>query len=189
MKVLAALVLVLTMLGASCGGDDVGDLAAAIQASEASTASDTAQASDQDDNGAPAIGVAQEVIPEAPGSLEMNTIRVGSQVWRRTLPMTTGQCFLYEADGTLPTSGVVWGTLDGDDEIGFSAGMNQDGTFEARLDDQTTFFYTAGPRNGTIDDLIVELDFDTLTIKGQGVFTNAFNGQSVHGSFEFQCES
>jgi len=102
--------------------------------------------------------------------------------------MTTGQCFLFEDDGTLPTSATVWGTLDGDDGIRFSASYRQDGTFGAEVDDQTTNFWFAGPNGPGVDDLVIELDFETLTISGSGTFTNALDGESAPGAFEFQCE-
>jgi len=118
----------------------------------------------------------------------VNTIRIGSTVWARTLPMTTGQCFVFEDDGTLPDSGVAWGTLNGDDDIRFRAAYSQDGTFEAEVVDENAYFWMAGPRSPGPDDLVVELDFDTLTISGSGSFANALNTDVVQGTFEFQCE-
>ncbi|CAN5875258.1 hypothetical protein BH23ACT4_BH23ACT4_00070 [soil metagenome] len=55
------------------------------------------------DPGGSGDGVGDSVTPESSGPLAENSIRIGDQVWQRTLPMTTGQCFLYMDDGTLPT--------------------------------------------------------------------------------------
>jgi hypothetical protein len=106
-------------------------------------------------------------------------------VWHRTLPMITGQCFLYEDDGTLPDSGTAWGTLDGDDSLRFSANYNQDGTFEAEVQGDI-IFWVAGVRAGT--DLTVHLDFANQTITGEGVFNNLMRNEYAEGSFTFTCE-
>lgn len=177
---------VFAVVAVSCGGDDVGtlDLPGAVDttASDASGEVDAQVDADVDEDSEP--GAATATVAPA----DMNTIRIGSQVWERTLPMTTGQCFVQNVDG-LPPSGVAWGTLDDDDDISFSAGQNQDGTNEARVEDQEAYYWIAGPRvaDGP-EDLEVELDFDALIVRGRGTFTNLFTGETAPGSFAFQCE-
>lgn len=140
------------------------------------------------DGGAPAGGDASEPEPEPAGPVEANTIRIGSQVWSRTLPMTSGQCFLYEDDGTLPTSAVVWGTLDGNDELYFTATQNQDGTFDSEVNNGLDIYWYAGKRSPGVKDLTIELDFDTLTITGHGTYTALATNKTASGSFKFVCE-
>ena len=184
MKSIAVLAAVVAVVAVGCGSDD--SLTAGLPAveddpteSEPAAASDAATDTDTESDAASGA--------ESVGPAEMNTIRIGSQVWERTLPMTTGQCFVQNVEG-LPPSGVSWGTLDGDDGIRFSAKQNQDGTNEAEVDDQESYYWLAGPRSSGPDDLEVELDFEALTIIGQGPFTNLFTGETAPGSFAFQCE-
>jgi hypothetical protein len=121
--------------------------------------------------------------------LAPNTIRIGDQVWERTLPMTTGQCFLSTAAGGIPDWGVAWGTLDGDEDIRFSASAKQDGSFEVEVINFVDMQWGAGPRfQQEESDLVVELDFDTLTISGHGTFRSLPTGERAMGSFEFTCE-
>lgn len=181
MKSIAVIVTVVALVATGCGSDDpltTGPPAVEDDATDSGTSAvpDASAAPDADSKSAEPVGPA-----------EMNTIRVGSQVWERTLPMTTGQCFVQNVEG-LPPSGVAWGTLDGDDDIRFSANKNQDGTNEAEVDDEESYYWLAGPRSSGPDDLEVELDFEALTIVGQGTFTNVFTGETAAGSFAFQCE-
>lgn len=170
------------VLAAACGSVETEFVPITVDVGEGS--GDAEQASDPGSSGSGS----SEVIPEPDEPLDMDTIRIGSQVWERTLPMTTGQCFVYEDDGTLPDSGTAWGTLDGDDDIRFSANYNQDGTFEAEVSDSERLYWIAGARSANPDDLTVELDFDALTITGEGVFNSLTTGETAHGSFAFQCE-
>ncbi len=174
-----------TLLLAACGGDDSSapDTAAPESESEAEV-----EDSASDGGGDSQEAESDTADPPPAGPVEVNTIRIGSQVWSRTLPMTTGQCVVFEDDGTLPDSGFAWGTLDGDDDIRFSANYGQDGTFESEVVDENEFFWIAGPRSPGPDDLVIELDFDALTISGSGSFANAFNSDVEQGSFVFQCE-
>jgi hypothetical protein len=172
------------MLFAACGGDDLSSPSPQDAQDESGDANNVATENDEDD-----VQAESDVVDVEPsGPVALNTIRIGSTVWARTLPMTSGQCFLYEDDGTLPTSATAWGTLDGNDDIRFAAQYSQDGTFEAEVVDENAFFWIAGPRSPGPDDLEIELDFDTLTISGSGSFANAANADVVRGSFEFQCE-
>lgn len=130
-----------------------------------------------------------EVTPEAPGSLQPNTIRIGSQVWTRTLPMTSGQCLVIAADGTLPDWGTVWGTVDGDDDTRFSANYQQDGTFESQITNNFDQYWGAGTRfQGEEADLVIELDFENLILSGSGTYTSLTTGELAKGSFLFKCE-
>lgn len=139
-----------------------------------------------DDSGN-AAAASDEPIPEASGPLGDNSIRIGDQTWERTLPMTTGQCFLFADDGTLPDSGNAWGTLDNDEDLRFAARYNQDGTFESEVSNNHDMYWGSGPRFGE-DDLVVDLDFDTLTISGHGTFVSLITGERAMGSFQFTCE-
>lgn len=101
--------------------------------------------------------------------------------------MTTGQCFLSEDDGTLPTSATAWGTLNGDEDLRFSARYQQDGSFESEVSNNHDMYWGSGPRFGE-DDLVIELDFDNLTISGHGTYTSLITGDRAMGSFQFICE-
>ncbi len=144
----------------------------------------------QPDGGSQAAGGGQvgEVEPEPATPVESNTIRIGSKVWKRTLPMTTGQCYLFKDDGTLPTSANAWGTLDGDDSYHFSAQLTQSGTFKAQVDDNASVYWVAGEGSPKVDDLVIDIDFDSQTIKGQGTFYSLTTNKLASGSFEFVCE-
>jgi hypothetical protein len=191
MKFSIAVLAALAMVVASCGSDDdsssesVGESAevdASAQTADTDTADTEAPDEDAGDESSDAGSESEPVGPAEP-----NTIQIGSQVWERTLPMTTGQCFLYEDDGTLPTSATVWGTLDGDEELGFLISQNQDGTLEAELDNNFDMYWIAGYRGPDTDDLVIELDFEAQTIIGSGTFTLLNTGETVSGSFEFVC--
>ena len=129
-----------------------------------------------------------EIEPEPAGAVEPNTIRIGSKVWKRTLPMTTGQCFLFKDDGTLPTSANVWGTLDGDDRYHFSATQDQGGGFAAQVDNDVDVYWLAGEKSPKGNDLVIDLDFEAQTIKGHGTFFSLTRQKLASGSFEFVCE-
>ena len=170
------------------GGDDEPSDGDGPGGSDASPAASSGDGSNGGSNGNAGSGGSSdpEAAPEPIGPVAVNTIQIGDETWTRTLPMTSGQCFLYEDDGTLPTSAVVWGPLDGDD-LSFSANYNQDGSFESEVRGEN-FFWVAGPRGPGVDDLEIELDFDTLTVTGEGTFHNLHNGEIAAGSFHFQCE-
>jgi hypothetical protein len=184
-RVFLVVILALALAAAGCGGSDSSDDAG-------TTTPSTAPSVDDADSGNGTGGQANdgsggEPTGEPIGPAAMDTIRIGSETWTRTLPMTSGQCFLYEDDGTLPTTGVAWGPLDGPDGIRFSATHNQDGTFEAEVSNDTNVYWFAGPRSPGVDDLVIELDFDALTITGSGTFTSVL-GDVAQGSFAFQCD-
>lgn len=174
---LIGLAIAIVMFSLACGGDGL----SIPQAPTPETAGQEQNSGGASQNSGDAGGVT----PGGPAAL--NTMRIGDEVFERTLPMTRGQCFLYEADGTLPTSATVWGTMNGEDGTHFSVSYGQDGKFGAQVD-SSNYHWLAGERNGTIDDLSIELDFDTQTIRGAGIFTNFFTGENAEGSFEFMCE-
>ncbi len=196
MRILIALITFLVITAAACGGaatttadpavgDQAGGQPSAVPQGSAANGGDQSAGSEADPGG---------IEPEPAGPVEPNTIRIGSQLWKRTLPMTTGQCFLVKEDGTLPTWGVVWGTLDGNDDVSFSAKLGQDGTFSSAVDDNTRNPTTPLPHwvageGIPVADLVVELDFDTQTIRGHGTYTDRATGKLASGSFEFSCEA
>ncbi len=178
------------MLLAACGGGtsepEGDDTQVTTPASTEAPVADNGE-TDPGDGGNAGVG-SDEPTPEAPGPLLDNAIRIGNQTWERTLPMTTGQCFLFEDDGTLPDSGNAWGTLDGDDDLRFAARYNQDGSFESEVSNNHDMYWGSGPRFGE-DDLLIELDFDNLTISGHGTFVSLITGERAMGSFQFTCEA
>lgn len=173
---------------AACGGGTTepggGDTQGTVQAGDG-TADENAE-TDGGEGGSTG-GASDEPTPEAEGALGENTIRIGDQTWERTLPMTTGQCFLYADDGNLPDSGNAWGTLDGDEDLRFAARYNQDGTFESEVSNNEDMYWGSGPRFGE-DDLVIELDFENLTISGHGTYSSLITGERAMGSFQFTCE-
>ncbi len=178
----------LAMVLAACGGDD----AASLPEVDQTTVPGEDEQSDsgesvQGDTGDPSNGGSDEPTPEASGPLGENSIRIGDQTWERTLPMTTGQCFLYEDDGTLPDSASAWGTLDNDEDLRFAARYGQDGSFESEVSNNEDMYWGSGPRFGE-DDLEIELDFENLTISGSGTYVSLITGERAVGSFQFTCE-
>ncbi len=192
MRILIAPAILVAMALASCGGAATlpGDPVVEPEVDEQSSApqggGDGASGNGASGNGGGDQSPAIE--PEPPAAVEPDTIRIGSQVWKRTLPMTTGQCYLAEDDGTLPTSANVWGTLDGDESYHFSAKLKQSGEFAAQVDNNADVYWLAGADSPTEDDLVIELDFDAQTIKGHGTFFSLTQQTLASGSFEFVCE-
>ncbi len=183
MRILIALLTFVALAAAACGG------AATVPDGPAAGDPAPGQPSGAPQGSAPAGDDQSAAIePEPAEPVAPNTIRIGSQVWTRTLPMTSGQCFLYEDDGTLPTSASVWGTLDGNADLHFAATFGQDGTFHSDVNDGVALYWVAGERSPGVRDLVVELDFDTQTIRGQGTYKSLTTGKLASGSFEFICE-
>ena len=183
-RLLLALFVVALLSG--CGDSDDADPgsaeAAVVSAPAADDADTTTEAATTGDDA---------ITPEGNGEPEMNTIRIGSQVWTRTLPMTTGQCWVTdENDGGsgLPASSNIWGTLDGDEDVRFSAGMDQDGAFGAEVDDQRSFYWVSGKRS-PLNELTITHDYENRIARGTGVFENALTGERAYGSFAFQCQA
>jgi hypothetical protein len=168
-----------------CGGDDQTTVLPSAPGNDSGDQSSDTETDPSGDTDGQSSNPAPE--PEPSGPVELNTIRIGSEVWGRTLPMTTGQCEIHEDDGNLPTSAFVWGTLDGDDDLRFAASLNQDGTVEAEISNGA-MYWIAGERGPGDNDLIIELDFDTQTISGTATFTLINTGEMASGSFEFRCE-
>lgn len=183
-KPLCALVLLVGLITAACGGDDDTSNTATAEPSTPTTAAGGSGNSGGGGSGGSAGGGAAAANTPI-GPVAANTIQIGDTTWTRTLPMTTGQCFLQESE-SLGNSAVGWGPLDGDHSIRFSANQNQDGTFEAEVRDDERIFWIAGPRSPGVDDLEIELDFNALTIVGEGTFSTIL-GDSAPGSFHFEC--
>lgn len=182
MKRFSVVVFVLVLVLAGCGGDD-GDSASGAGDGTPDDTTRTAGDDTSADDGSGDGGT-----PEPVGPADMNTIRIGSETWSRTLPMTTGQCFLPAEDGGNPTGGTVWGTLDGNDDLRFSASYEADGGHGAEVNDGTSVYWIAGERSPNGNDLEFEIDFDAQTITGSGTFTSLTTGDIAAGSFAFQCE-
>lgn len=190
-RLLFLLAAVSMFLGACGGGTtepESNDSQVTTPASDDGSVTDNGE-TDPGDSGDAGDGTddSDSVTPEASGPLGENTIRIGDQTWERTLPMISGQCFLYEDDGTLPTSATAWGTLDGDDDLRFNVSHKQDGTFEAQISDNEAMFWGSGP-SFEEEDLVIELDFEALTIRGKGTFFSLTTRERAMGSFQFTCE-
>jgi hypothetical protein len=186
---LTVLIAVLMLALAACGGaQEDADVQTPDNGSGSDGEGTVQDANDSTGGGDPGNGDTGTPTPEPSGTVDMNTIRIGSDVWSRTLPMTTGQCFLYEDDGNLPTSATVWGTLNGDDDLRFMANFGQDGTFEAEISNDVDMYWIAGERAPDPNDLSIELDFASNTITGSGTFYLANTGELASGSFAFQCD-
>lgn len=184
----SVLFVVVFMFPAACGGgitEPEGVNTTQVSAVDDGSAPDAGQ-DDAGDSGDDGLS-SDEPTPEASGPLGENSIRIGDQTWERTLPMSTGQCFLFEDDGTLPDSGTAWGTLDNDEDLRFAARYQQDGTFESEVSNNHDMYWGSGPRFGE-DDLVIELDFATSTISGNGTFVSLITGDRAIGSFQFTCE-
>lgn len=204
MKQICALVLIVGLIAAACGGDDDTSSNATAESSDPTTAAGSngggsggsgasggsggasggGGGASAGGSGATGGGGSTPLTPIGP--VAVNTIQIGDTTWNRTLPMTQGQCVVFKADGTLPDSAITWGPLDGDDDIRFSANQRQDGTFESEVRDDNRIFWIAGPRSPGVDDLEIELDFDALTVIGEGTYTSIL-GESLPGSFHIQC--
>jgi hypothetical protein len=189
LRYLLALIAVVALASVACGGTALDGADSVPDGAVDDQPIDTTFGGDPNAGGG---GGSQpgEVEPEPAGAVEPNTIRIGSQVWKRTLPMTEGQCFLQEDDGTLPTSANVWGPVDGNEGDRFSARHQQDGTFEADVTGggDSSLFWLGGTKNPEVNDLVIELDFDAQTIKGHGTFWSLTEQRAASGSFHFICE-
>ncbi len=185
MRNLVAVLMVTGLVMAGCGGTDLGVDAAQDTSPSSDQGSQETQAGAGESGDDAGQTSADDPTPEGSGPLDVDSIRIGSNVWHRTLPMTRGQCFLQPDDGTLPDSGVAWGTLDNDDNLSYAANYNQDATFEAEVSSDT-MFWVAGVRTGS--ELSIELDFAADTIRGEGLFNNLHTDEWAYGSFQFTCD-
>lgn len=186
MRKLAGVVAVMALVLLGCGGGDTSREGDGVAAGDSGSQTDSSQdpgPGDQESEGG--VGTLDNPIPEASGALASNSLRIGDTTWVRTLPMTRGQCFLYEDDGTLPDSGTAWGSLNDDDNLSYSVNYHQDGSFEAQVSSDT-MFWVSGQREGS--ELTITLDFATQTISGDGLFFNLHTGEWAYGSFEVTCE-
>lgn len=191
-----SLVIAIALISAACGGDSESDPdeagsdgggngggATSGQGSATAASGDGSSGGNPSGGSNPSGGTAS-LTPIGP--VAENTIQIGDQTWQRTLPMAQGQCVVFKDDGTLPDSAITWGTLDGDDDIRFSANQLQDGTFQSEVQGDD-FFWIAGARSPGVDDLQIELDFDALTVIGEGTFSNLLSTDLRAGSFHFKC--
>lgn len=120
--------------------------------------------------------------PEASDPLEANSIRIGDQAWSPPHPSTTGQCLVQAADGTLPNKGSAWGDIDEGSRFAFRVNSDGSSTGEVTGD---TMWWVAGQIDGS--ELTIELDFDSSTISGKGLFNNGHTNEWAYGSFQFEC--
>jgi len=182
MRRLSGLVLLIALVAAGCAGggdplsDDLGeDVFGGIGAASADI--------DPGDQGSSDGGTLEDPTPEANGPLPADSIRIGNEVFERTIP-ADGQCFTQEDDGTIPDSGVVGGSLNNDPEFSFNVRHGQDGSLEAEVR-SNLMDWISGVKDGT--ELTVDLDFETSSISGEGLFYNVHTNEWAYGSFTFTC--
>lgn len=173
-KGLSILVVVVGMAFGACGGEDP----------SADEAADVGGTETPQETQAPANEGASSEASEAPsGPIELNTIRVGSDTWTRTLD-GSGQCFLPAEDGGNPVDGTVWGSAEpGGVNFSVSYGEVSGNPTEADVEGSDFWWVAKG------DDLVIEFDYDAMTISGSGTFENQLLAEAPRqGDFLFQCE-
>jgi hypothetical protein len=127
-------------------------------------------------------GTFDDPTPEASGSLPPDGFRIGDDVWVRTIPITSGQCFVQEGEGITPFT--VWGTLNNDDTLSLAVSHDQDAGVAAEVRSDT-MSWVAGGKDGT--EVVVEHDFVAQSITGSGLFYNGHSNEWAYGSFDFTC--
>lgn len=127
-------------------------------------------------------GTLESPTPEASGPLPSDGFRIGKDVWVRTIPITSGQCFVQEGEGIDPFA--VWGTLNGDDNLSFAVSYAEGGSFSSEVTSDS-MFWAAGEKIGS--ELTVEHDFATQSISGDGLFYNLHSDEWAYASFQFTC--
>jgi hypothetical protein len=175
------------VLTAACGGgddpaDEVGSLGTQPSEDAQQAGTDEPDASSEVSAGSDGSGTPDNPTPEASGPLPPDGFRIGNDVWVRTLPITSGQCFVQEGDGVHPFT--VWGTLDNDDGQSFAVNYDDDGRFSSEVTSDA-MFWVAGSKDGS--ELTVEHDVATQSISGDGLFYNLHSDEWAYGSFQFTC--
>ena len=177
------------VLAAACGGADDSANSGTGFGTEPPESGQQQNSEDSDSNSgteaatAPGDGgTLDDPTPEASGLLPQDGFRIGDDVWVRTVPITSGQCFVQEGEGITPFA--VWGTLNNDDSLSFAVSHDQDAGFGAEVTSDT-MFWVAGRKDGT--EVIVDHDFATQSITGSGLFYNLHSDEWAYGSFEFTC--
>ncbi len=175
---------------AACGGSNGANPLEAIQDAASPASGDTTSSGVIDPAANPSSnsdgpGTMDNPTPEASGALPPNGFRIGNTVWERTVPMTSGQCFVQESEGATPFA--VWGTLDGDDALDFSVSFDSDTDSTSAQVTSDTMFWVAGKQDGS--QLAVEHDIDAQSVAGTGLFLNLHTNEWADGSFQFTCES
>jgi hypothetical protein len=177
-KLFVGLTLVV-LLVAGCGGDDSSVDQGVDQGSNEAPQTTQAQA---ETDAATAQG-GEDTASAPSGPIEMNTIRVGSVTWTRTLD-GSGQCFLPAEDGGDPVDGTVWGSAEpGSVNFSVTYGDASGNPTEADVEGDDFWWVAKG------DDLVIEFDYDAMTISGSGTFENQLLAEDPRqGDFLFQCE-
>jgi hypothetical protein len=175
------LVVLLALVTAACGGggDDGGDLGEDVFGGIGESSGDV----DPDDQGSSGGGTLENPTPEASSPLPSDSFRIGDAVWERTIP-TDGQCFVQEDDGTIPDSGAARGSVNNDPGVEFSVSHDQDGSVEAQVSSDL-MNWISGVKDGT--ELTIQLDFETNSMSGAGLFYNGHTDEWAYGSFMFTC--
>ncbi len=178
---LSGLVVSLALVTTGCGGGDGdgGDLGEDVFGGIGQDSGDV----DPADQGSSGGGTLENPTPEATSPLPADSIRIGDTAWERKIP-TDGQCFVHEDDGTIPDTGNVWGSVNNDPEVEVRVKHNEDGSQSAQVD-SNLIGWISGQMNGT--ELTVNLDFETSSISGKGLFYNTHADEWAYGSFAFTC--
>ena len=119
------------------------------------------------------------------GPADLNTIQIGNRVWTRSTAAMASDCYLEKQSDGAEIAGVS-DALDGDESKRFGIRFGP-GVAEAHLD-ALLYEWDAGPSNPSVNDLAIELHFETSTIRGSGTFYNELDGTSAQGYFTFVCE-
>lgn len=87
-------------------------------------------------------------------------------------------------EGIRPFS--INGALNDDDRFRFGVYYVENGVYEASIENDE-IYWVANPIRREETELEVEWDVETQTIRGTGLFNDAFLGKWAYGSFEFTC--
>lgn len=171
----------MALVAAGCGGGNVDgdDLGEDVFGGIGQASGDV----DPGDQGSSGGGTLEDPTPEASSPLPADSIRIGEAVWERTIPRD-GQCFVQEDDGTIPDSGAASGSVNNDPAVEFRVSHAQDGSVEAQVSSDL-MNWISGVKDGT--ELTIQLDFETSTMSGEGLFYNGHTDEWAYGSFTFTC--
>lgn len=182
MRRLSGLLVVVALGVAGCGGGggDGDDLGEDVFGGIGQESGDV----DPGDQGSSGGGTLEDPTPEASSSLPADSIRIGDAVWERTIP-TDGQCNVIEDDGIIPDRGWAWGSVNNDQGVDFSVNHSEDGSLDAQVSSDL-MDWISGQKDGT--ELTIDLDFETSSISGEGLFYNTHTNEWAYGSFQFTCQ-
>lgn len=176
---LSVLVVLIAVIATACGGGEGDDVGEDVFGGIGQASGDVEPGEQGSSDG----GTLDEPTPEASSALPADSMRIGDSVWERTIP-SDGQCFVQEDDGTISDSGTVWGSVSNDQGVEFKVSHGQDGGLSAQIS-SNLMGWNSGVKDGT--ELTIQLDFETNTMSGEGLFYNTHTNEWAYGSFTFTC--